>query len=544
MRLRLNPVIRVSDRVAVYSQIDVLDNAVLGGNPQFEPFYDVGGKNVGAPILSSAVASQPITVKRAWAEINTPIGQLTAFGRMPFHFGEGMVYNDGNCIDCDFGTTFDGGRFTVGPFLGHFITLGGDYLTEGTTTTGATTATGGTQLTPYGVDIPYGQASAAYRFSLQLTRVVPPQELKHRLDNGEWVFQYGALGAATACRRSSPWTRQRARPLRPPPPRSAATSGRPTRISRCSTSTSASRSKAFFGGAIQDNIGSSGFATAGQQINFLQGAGMLDAQYAFLKQDALLIRVLLGVASGDTAPTAWAPAPDRARAPIRPAMFRPPRRATSTDRSTASSICHDSNVTNFRLNPDFRIDQLMWRYLFTDVTDAFYARVEGRYKIGGRPSGGGDEEGFEFAAAAVYSQAIYAQSTPSGTQSPLGVEFDASISYTSHEHFFASVVAGILVPLAGMHGSRVRRGPASASSIAAWSASPSDIAEASCVRIAMGRTVWASRHFSARSSASPRLTCGRPTPWRQSRRPSATMRRRTNARATTSSAIRPTACEI
>ena len=47
-----------------------------------------------------------IRAKRAWAEIDTEFGSLR-FGRMPWHFGRGMTYNDGSCLGLHGGTTVD-----------------------------------------------------------------------------------------------------------------------------------------------------------------------------------------------------------------------------------------------------------------------------------------------------------------------------------------------------------------------------------------------------------------------------------------------------
>ena len=41
-------------------------------------------------------------MKRAYGEVSTPVGILR-FGRMGSQWGLGMLHNDGNCLDCDFG---------------------------------------------------------------------------------------------------------------------------------------------------------------------------------------------------------------------------------------------------------------------------------------------------------------------------------------------------------------------------------------------------------------------------------------------------------
>ncbi|MEI8254990.1 MAG: hypothetical protein WCJ30_04895, partial [Deltaproteobacteria bacterium] len=91
MRLRLNPEIHPTDFMAVYSQIDILDNLVLGSTP--EGFYVNGGRSTFAPLTvlnGTQIApiygynsfTNSIVVKRAWAEITNPtLGQIR-FGRM------------------------------------------------------------------------------------------------------------------------------------------------------------------------------------------------------------------------------------------------------------------------------------------------------------------------------------------------------------------------------------------------------------------------------------------------------------------------------
>ena len=47
-----------------------------------------------------------IRAKRAWAEVDTEFGSIR-FGRMPWHWGRGVFFNQGSCADCDVGTTVD-----------------------------------------------------------------------------------------------------------------------------------------------------------------------------------------------------------------------------------------------------------------------------------------------------------------------------------------------------------------------------------------------------------------------------------------------------
>lgn len=456
MRLRLNPILRVSDDIAVYSQIDVLDNVIAGGNPLLDPFFFQNSK---AEILGSRVGYDVLKVKRVWAEVETPIGQI-AFGRKGFHWGEGLVYNDGNCFDCDYGTTFDRVQLAVGPVLGgHLFTVAADALTNGFTSTAVPgLAEFNNSFGPQGRPIDVQQLDDGYRFSLAVTRIAPADQMRRRLDDGQWVLNYGILGAYRMQHSTSP---------------SFVSGGTNTAIADIGANfgegdvfVEFARGKlrlafegAVFGGKIDNRLGlldpdgagpeaPQPAVFPGQQLDFLQFAALLRAQHTFLKQDSLLVGLDVGIASGDDAPGMGVRSGRTGSGPdgrTEPGDLDGPQFACS------DAGCSDDSVNNFIVNPDFRVDQILWRNLFTSLTDAFWTRAEVRFKPGGRATGGAQETGFEFGGALVYSQALHANSTPSGNSKPLGLEADVAVTYTSQDGFFAGVVAGFLFPLSGMN---------------------------------------------------------------------------------------------
>lgn len=451
MRLRLNPILRVSDDIAVYGQIDVLDNVILGSNPLGEPFWDA---STPAFVTDGRITGDFIDVKRLWAEVETPIGQL-AFGRMGQHFGEGMFYNDGNCLDCDYGNSFDRLQLTVGPLLGgHLFILAGDMLSSGQNSTNVPNLA---RFGNYGQPIDVQTTDDAWRVSLQVTKIAPPEDVRRKLANGEWVFNYAALGAYRWQENDAP-----AFDAGATNPGSLGLVRAGAQFGELDFWFELARAKfrlafegAAFGGVQDNRIGVTSVPDSdallpvsfpGQSIDFLQFAAILRAQYAFLKQDSLLVELAGGFASGDNAFGIG---------------VRSGRPGSGPDGNTAtgdidgrqfactSGGCSDDNVRNFVMNPDFRVDQLMWHWIFTSVSDAWLLRGEGRFKPGGRASGGADDDGFEFSAALTYSQAIYAQSTPSGVNKSLGIEADVAITYTSKDRFFLGLVGGFLLPFGG-----------------------------------------------------------------------------------------------
>ncbi|MDP9000575.1 MAG: TIGR04551 family protein, partial [Myxococcota bacterium] len=177
LRLRLSPEIHISDNLRILTQIDLLDNLVLGSTPDaytIQPSgstssstatagatrsatgngYQSAGVNGYAPVgLFTTTQGTPtagvngwtnsIAVKRVWGEYMTPVGQIR-FGRMPGHWGLGMVENSGDGIDSDYQTTLDRIMFVTG-FKSIDLYFGGawDFVSTGPTNANPYTVYGG-----------------------------------------------------------------------------------------------------------------------------------------------------------------------------------------------------------------------------------------------------------------------------------------------------------------------------------------------------------------------------------------------------------------
>jgi len=149
MRLRVEPIITVSDNIRAFAQIDLFDNIVLGSTPEgyvnqpgtgggYEVRQRGGYTPIGAfaatqwaPTAGTNSVSDSIAVKRAWGEYVSPIGTFR-FGRMPNHWGLGMVYNAGNGLDQDSGSTVDRLMFKTGlPQFDLYASASWDFADEG-----------------------------------------------------------------------------------------------------------------------------------------------------------------------------------------------------------------------------------------------------------------------------------------------------------------------------------------------------------------------------------------------------------------------------
>jgi hypothetical protein len=212
MRLRLNPTIHVTDTIKIHAQVDLLDNLVLGSTPD-----SLTGENPWAPIDLFTRGQYPptaginsfndsITVKRAWGEVRFGFGLKLEFGRMPNHWGLGIVQNDGNgyargeqadivrMIDTDYGDSVDTVRlsFDFGPDKRTAITLGVsyDWAASGPTTAqmlGPRWASGNLVAQTFSAEL----YDNVHQFSLWVERHDDPNMLQRKLSSGVPVVNYG-----------------------------------------------------------------------------------------------------------------------------------------------------------------------------------------------------------------------------------------------------------------------------------------------------------------------------------------------------------------
>ncbi|NJK32628.1 MAG: hypothetical protein HC927_09580, partial [Deltaproteobacteria bacterium] len=209
---RLEPTIHVTDTIKVHAQVDLLDNLVLGSTPD-----SFAGENPWAPIdlftrtqlpPSAGINSwtDSIVVKRAWGEARFGWGLTLEFGRMPHHWGLGIVANDGNgysrgekadivrMVDTDYGDSVDSVRlsFDFGQDKRNAITLGVsyDWAASGPTTAqllGPQWQAGNRVAAAFSAEL----YDNVHQFSIWVTRHDDPAMLQRKLATGQPVINYG-----------------------------------------------------------------------------------------------------------------------------------------------------------------------------------------------------------------------------------------------------------------------------------------------------------------------------------------------------------------
>src|SRR4051812_30428543 len=180
-RFRFEPTLAVSEDLSIYFQAGILDNVLLGRAPATAAYL--------APlpplsVLAARRGSGTVNVKRVWGRVNTQLGELL-FGRMGYHWGLGILHNDGNCLDCDYGDTYDRIAFAPREFKGHHLSVMFDILDKGASTTG--------EKGELGRSVDLDTLDDGYRLALEITRVDTAEEIKRKLEAKQWVFNYGLV---------------------------------------------------------------------------------------------------------------------------------------------------------------------------------------------------------------------------------------------------------------------------------------------------------------------------------------------------------------
>lgn len=431
IRLRLEPVFNVYEDIKIKMQWDILDNLVLGSTPDGFPTNPISpllafSQTQISPSDGRNAIFDSIRVKRVWAEVGTPLGQIR-FGRMPSHFGMGLLANEGRGVDSDFGDTNDRIMFAT-KFGDYYIVPAYDWAVSGPTSAN--------RLFPYGQPFDRDQRDDVDQYILAVVKRDNEQQIKEKLENDELVLNYGtyhvlrfqALDAANYNVGSNPeggsdrdlkflerdaqawvysfWAKLLWRKL------------------------SLEAEAVGIYGTIGNQTLSGGFTTEGDPIRINQQAAAFNGEYKFLR-DALTLSFLVVFATGDPAP-GWGVFPLSDTAP----------RAGVWDGTQAGN----NRVTNFRIDPDFHVDMIFWRQLVGVVTDALIFRPGVQYNL---------TEGIGGRLDVVYSRAIYAESTPSASipdqaDKNLGIEIDTKFFYASEDGFNAWLQYGLFVPLGGL----------------------------------------------------------------------------------------------
>lgn len=461
MRFRVEPAIIISDNLRVRSQIDLFDNLVMGstslGNVNYPAatggyavaqrggYYPVSASSwsQGSPVSGLNTVQDAIAVKRAWAEYETPVGQAR-FGRMPDHWGLGLVHNAGDDIDGDYQSTVDRIAFFTGlESLQLFAGAAWDFPYEGPTSAAFTT--------PGGQAYDVAQFDDVSAMNLLLFRRVNPQLERMILRRGGVVVNGGLYltyayqriandvsGASATCdngaaaidcqpgEAAASYVRRGFEQWTPDLFAELKYKGFYAGVEAVTNQGTIQNTSSVPGDSDYDNTGT---GRDGWRINQWAVATEIEQK---LVEDRLLLGFYFGWASGDGDVEGLVP-PAGGEVQI-----------------------GDRSFDTFRFHPGYRVDLILNRNILSRVQGSYYFKPLAQYdfirqdtgmRLGGR-------------AEAIWTRASNFMQAP-GHQADLGIELDATVYYQSKDGslnddptllggFYAMMQYGVFFPLSGL----------------------------------------------------------------------------------------------
>jgi uncharacterized protein (TIGR04551 family) len=459
LRLRLDPEIHISDNLRVRTQVDLLDNLVLGSTPEGYRFgvNDADGVEVlprngynqlGVydttqlpPSASGNSFTDSVHVKRAWGEYTTPLGELR-FGRMPDHFGLGMLYNSGDGYDDDYQTTTDRLLVTTGlKGLDLFFAASWDFVNEG--------ALGAINI-PGSQPYDRAQLDDVDQYTLRIVRQQPIRLEKLSLSRGNVVLNGGLYMVyrkqTLANDQALPSDLGGVAPNSDPDRLSDSYARRDAEMFVPDLWVQLKYKKFRFeteAAAVLGSIGSASIA-ANTQETFRQTSKLDLAQFGVateieqkLVEDRLRLKFNFAWASGDadafddSTPGNLIPGPNEAQ-------------------------LNDNTISTFRFHPAYRVDLILNRNLLQRIQGTYFFRPSVEYDfirdVSGQRAGGGVQ--------AIWTRATEFVQTP-GHDADLGIELNGSLYFQAKDGvindtpdtmggFYSALQYGVLFPLAGM----------------------------------------------------------------------------------------------
>ena len=447
MRLRLEPTINLDEGTSVHVQADVLDNVILGSTPFDQNLAGVYNSTTGLspPIgafgngtqaaVSQGVNSDrsAIQVKRAWGEVALPLGVLK-FGRMPNHWGMGILYNAGGAdpinggydYDADYGDTVDRASFSLlipGTNLRAMVASDWDMTRL---VSNQTAANRGHEGHPFDLD----DSDDMNGWVGVISRMDSPQEFKDAVDRGDLALNYGVyfeyktqawdydltnftLGGATDPTSSTGSLHYVPRNLKQYSPDLWLKLG----LGRITLEAEAVAQLGTMD-VLPANADPALTAALHYDIRKFGGAGRFTWRGI---EGKLRLGVETGFASGDQ----W---------------DNTPQGATNIAFANPLGGLGDTTLSQFAFNRDYKIDMILWRHLVGAVTNAGYVKPFLQYDV---------TRSITFKVSNITSFALRPVATP-GNSVMYGTEFDGDLGYSSGG-LFVGLSYGILFPFAALN---------------------------------------------------------------------------------------------
>ncbi len=462
IRLRLEPTVHIDERASVHMQLDVLDNLVLGSTPvgSFGDRTDPRGTSLGVITGNQGEPSDgrnsnrdSIVVKRAWGELATALG-LLKFGRMPAHWGAGILDNSGSHdpihggydLDSDYGDTVDRLYFsTIIPGTSFRGAIAMDWGASRPSSDQLNIFRGAVQQTSddrqSGQAIDLDDTDDVNQYLFVISKLDTPEKFRERAAEGKFVLNFGTYFAyRTQGHELRDYMFGTNADLANFRPRNS-TLYIPDGWVRMGLGDLELEVEltGVFGDVTVDEVSTAMPPTpiTSSKVKVRSYGGVARLGYSLLDGD-LKFQGEVGYASGDQYDSEPAGSTHISNRPFPPRL-----------------LDNGGTFRAFQFDPNYRIDLILFRELIGAVTNATYVRPSVSYNL---------SENFVLRGAGIVSFANREISTP-GNAKMYGVELNADVGYES-EIFHAGLAYGVLFPLsalnhpAGLREQNIPLGPA------------------------------------------------------------------------------------
>ncbi len=451
LRLKLDPTIFISEAIRVRTELDLLDNVVFGSMPANRLGFDgvrpdLSGR-VGANTQFSAGESRwfddALKINELYGEVDTLLGRLSA-GRMDDHWGLGMFVNDGDCMDCDYGSHVDRFKFQTKVWE-LYGSVSVDFPDEGVTSK-SPFRTGGV---PYDLS----QRDDVDQYSFQVfrsaqTREEKELEGKRLLDDQAPVVNGGAMYR---------FRRQEGRFLPtldgnefdPTEPGTLIYRGERVHVADLwvqflyqpdfDTRVRIELEGMMALGSV-DNVTDlavgqtdSGPVNCFDKDQRLANEGPCTTNNDGVQSNRNIQQFGLALESEFQLDS--------------PVSFGFNGGFASGGPTSNWGLSGGPDYSFYRFNSDYHVDLILFRNVIGTVTNAYYFNPYAMVKFLESSS-----RHLELEIDAIGSRAFDSLGTPSGQNPWLGLEFDGAFRFVNHDIFTAALEAGILFPFAGLNG--------------------------------------------------------------------------------------------
>lgn len=448
MRLRLNPTIHVSENIRVKTSLDIFDNMVLGSTPaymsmnSFNPSVPVSMMSMSqnAPVPGVNSWQSAIMVKRVWGEASFPFGELR-FGRMPMHWGLGLLYNSGDELDADYSDQVDGISFNTKFFdhhfsPGYFIAYSGPHARGGGFYASAPNFPNYYLPLEGGQSYPLETGDLTHVLTLSFLKKHSDYMIQQKIAEHKAIFNYGLFTSYRTQNLDS--QNVSTTPDAGNLPRLVKRNGNVGLASLWSSlafgtlhiemELAGILGKYTIGEKSSDLLASNNGGTplSERDIWLLQGGFAVETKYGFLS-DRLQVGLDAGLASSHSGPGYG----------LREGSVDNPSTGMGDGRKNVQG---NEYKTNFKFNPGYTVDYLMFKEVLGGISGSYYFKPHLAYFF---------NRNLGVRSDVITSFAVNKENT-TGNSNLLGVEIDASAFFRTESGFYLSLGYGVLFPLRGL----------------------------------------------------------------------------------------------